>query len=98
MVTTNCGKDEVTSTPFACIMSVLVVNQFELGSICGTDRLDFHQCHVVVEATLTSASMILVLATSRGVVMTAAVHPATLPHTAPCHGSVGPPCLAAQRD
>ena len=36
--------------------------------------------------------MILVFATSRGVVMAAAVPPAMAPHTAPCHGSRGESC------
>ena len=36
--------------------------------------------------------MTLVFATSRGVVMAAAVPPAIAPHTAPCHGSRGEPC------
>ena len=37
------------------------------------------------------ASMTLVLATSRGVVMAAEVPPAMDPHTALCHGSTGEP-------
>ena len=40
----------------------------------------------------TLANMTLVFATSRGVVMAAAVPPAIAPHTAPCHGSRGEPC------
>ena len=36
--------------------------------------------------------MTLVFATSRGVVMAAAVPPAIAPHTAPCHGSRGDSC------
>ena len=36
--------------------------------------------------------MILVLTTSSGVVMAAAVPPATAPQTAPCHGSRVEPC------
>lgn len=36
--------------------------------------------------------MILVFATSSGVVMEAATPPATAPHTAPCHGKAGDSC------
>ena len=42
----------------------------------------------------TFANMILVLATSRGVVSPADTPPAMAPHTAPCHGSMDPPWLS----
>ena len=45
---------------------------------------------------LTLASMTLVLATSRGVVMAAAMPPANAPHTAPCQGCTGLPCIEDQ--
>ena len=40
---------------------------------------------------LTLASIFLVLATSNGVVIAAAIPPAIAPQTAPCHGSTGWP-------